>query len=396
MASSCILHRNEDATIILIDIPRSIELAQASPTTRQRLITSQPLERPYASVEPKTAKARGKIAKPSLGELLFEKHLQLALEYLQGQHRGPWCLSRHTSQTDEFDQDGSKRKRKSSTSPQDVTVVYSKTGEQALDIESQHPSSDIVHAPAPLYQNLSSGTRCAKFGSNQELRRIPPRSTAIIGDIHSTRDLFLLHAPKFDLIILDPPWPNRSARRSKYYDILYGTSDTRDLLSSIPIHDRLESGGLVAIWITNKPAFKEILLGEGGYFDEWGVGLIEEWVWLKVTKQGEPVCALDSAWRKPYEILLLGQRQLSPAPEHENGDRRRERIKRRVIFGVRDLHSRKPNLKELMEELTSLETREHGNYEALEIFARNMTVGWWSWGVEACKFQAEEYWTSSI
>ena len=31
-------------------------------------------------------------------------------------------------------------------------------------------------------------------------------------------------------------------------------------------------------------------------------------------------------------------------------------------------------------------------YEALEIFARNLTSGWWAWGNEVLKFQSDECW----
>ena len=73
------------------------------------------------------------------------------------------------------------------------------------------------------------------------------------------------------------------------------------------------------------------------------------------------------------------------------GEERGE-VKRRVIVGVPDLHSRKPNLKVLFEHLLGKRERE---FEALEIFARNPTAGWWSWGNEVLKFLMEEYWTEA-
>jgi N6-adenosine-specific RNA methylase IME4 len=120
-----------------------------------------------------------------------------------------------------------------------------------------------------------------------------------------------------------------------------------------------------------------MVLGERGLFEEWGVQLVEEWIWLKVTSTGEPISELSSMWRKPYEILLVGRRTIS-----RNGD-----VKRRVLVGVPDLHSRKPNLKSIFEQVMKKE-----KYEALEVFARNLTVGWWGWGDEVLKFQSEEYW----
>ena len=36
--------------------------------------------------------------------------------------------------------------------------------------------------------------------------------------------------------------------------------------------------------------------------------------------------------------------------------------------------------------------KEEGQYEALEVFARNSTAGWWGWGNEVLKFQGREHW----
>ena len=401
MASSCILHQNEDSTIIVMDIPRSIELAQGSLDPKQRLISSKPLEIPYPLVEPKTAKARAKLAEPSLDDLLLQRHLQLALDYLNGTYQGLWCFPRVTNQEEGLDIGGpkSKRKRRPSQSQNDA-AAQPETERKALNTEPNLPSPDIGLGPPILYQNLPCETTWANISSDQQLTRIPPCSTALLGDIQSTRDIFLQHAPKFNIIILDPPWPNRSARRSKHYSISYGASEIRGLLSAIPVREKLANEGLVVMWITNKSLFREIVLGEGGLFEEWNVELVEEWVWLKVTENGEPICALDSVWRKPYEILLVGRHRSSAA--FENGrlvgeeEEAPERVKRRVILGVPDLHSRKPNLKGLVQKLMSLGKEKDGKYEALEIFARNLTTGWWSWGDEACKFQAEDHWTSSI
>lgn len=113
-------------------------------------------------------------------------------------------------------------------------------------------------------------------------------------------------------------------------------------------------------------------------FEEWNVRLCEEWIWAKVTTEGECVSELDGVWRKPYEVLLLGMR------DDESGDGVvEEKVKRRVIVGVPDLHSRKPCLKTLLEPLLPQ------GYRALEIFARNLTQGWCAWGNEVLKFNWE-------
>ena len=64
---------------------------------------------------------------------------------------------------------------------------------------------------------------------------------------------------------------------------------------------------------------------------------------------------------------------------------------RRVIASVPDFHSRKPCLKELIEPLMA----ERADYRALEVFARNLVAGWWSWGDECTKFNEESFWEAS-
>jgi len=233
--------------------------------------------------------------------------------------------------------------------------------------------------PSPLFHNPNTASIYITIPAGLRAR-MPPLSIAINGDITSTLQTFTQSAPRFNLIVMDPPWPNRSARRKSSYSISYSTAEIHALLCSIPITDHLAEDGLVAIWVTNKSAFHDLLLQEGGLFDEWGIDLVEELVWVKVTVNGETICALDSLWRKPYEILLVGRKKESEGIR--NGG-----VKRRVIVAVPDLHSRKPNLKVLFEKIIGTE-----KYEALEIFARSLTAGWWAWGNEVLKFQTDEHW----
>lgn len=270
---------------------------------------------------------------------------------------------------------GRKRQR---LEPVDAEFPMGSTREES-DIE-------VDHVQLPMHCNYFHNPKRTPLnillGANEERAVIPPGSTFLQADISETLSIFRERGPKFDIIVLDPPWPNRSARRKQSYSISYENIEIRSLLSSIPLYDHLADDGHVAVWITNKPSFREMILGERGLFDEWGVQLVEEWIWLKVTSNGEPICALDSMWRKPYEVLLVGRRGVKDG----------RAVKRRVIVGVPDLHSRKPNLKTLFENMMG---KEDGRYEALEIFARNLTAGWWSWGNEVLKFQTSEHWADA-
>ncbi|OCL07274.1 MT-A70-domain-containing protein [Glonium stellatum] len=226
--------------------------------------------------------------------------------------------------------------------------------------------------------------------------KIPPRATfflhdctqpgsfrAEFRDITQDYDLPL----RFDFILLDPPWPNSSVRRRSAYVTQPTVNDIKKMILRMDLDTYMKRSGLVGIWITNKPALRSMVLGPGGLFERLGVSLIEEWIWIKTTASGEPVFSLDSAWRKPYEVLLLGR----VASDPWIGTEAVPDIQRRVIAGVPDLHSRKPCLKELI----GLFMPETTEYSALEIFSRYLVAGWCSWGNEVLKFNWQGYWVTA-
>ncbi|KAG8527438.1 uncharacterized protein KY384_007590 [Bacidia gigantensis] len=193
---------------------------------------------------------------------------------------------------------------------------------------------------------------------------------------------------QFDLIVLDPPWPNRSVRRSgKYRETNPFDGPFNSLTTSLGRH--IAPGGLVACWNTNKESVGNETLN---LFAAWGLELIEEWAWLKVTINGQPVIDLSGFWRKPYELLLIGRRPLEAGHETRQGLRENNNVVKRVVAAVPDLHSRKPNLKGVLRQ-TLLENV--SEYRALEIFARNLTADWWAWGDETLKYNNSHAWSQT-
>jgi N6-adenosine-specific RNA methylase IME4 len=229
---------------------------------------------------------------------------------------------------------------------------------------------------------------------------------------------------KFNLILMDPPWPNKSVRRSKHYqthhysemDVL--TEGLRDILR-VHSHNEIQHGlrqsephterqiqseqSIAAIWITNaekaRRAAYEALSGAG-------FCICEEWIWVKTTWDGQPISPLDGLWRKPYEILVIGRKSShnvnvnakasnTPPPLSQMDDLTRisEAITtRRVIAAVPDLHSRKPNLKSIFDNVFFTEAGQLQEYSALEVFARNLTAGWWAAGDEVLRFNGHDCW----
>lgn len=377
---SCVLFQSPASAITVLDIPRSLEQAQGG--LEARLISSPPIEHPYPGVEPKSSKARENLGESSLDELLLQKHLEFALaEAGHGlEDEKTWCLPRISKNHQNEAPLAKKRKlldeRASSGTNPDQPSYSREEGQGTHDKRESNHTFERQY-----YHNSKSFPLCIAVGDCHAY--IPPKSTLIQGDIASTIKVFKEVAPQFDCVIMDPPWPNRSARRKKSYGIAYGTTEIRNLLSLLPIQAHLAEDGLVAVWVTNRSAFREMLLGDASLFKEWGVTFIEEWIWLKVTSRGVPICPIDLKWRKPYEILLVGKRFEAKKENEERG------IKRRVIIGVPDLHSRKPNLSSIIEQAMG---KGKGTYDALEIFARNATAGWYAWGNEVLKFQMSQHW----
>lgn len=435
--SSAILYQNVDSTIVLLDVPRSISLAQGllDYACTGQIYSSPPLEAPYPSTEPKSGKAKANILRTKVPidyDLEFPTSLLYqALEEIDHHWRGGWCLTRKISP---FVTAGRSKKRKLleaedplplfhvemagrdphklspalSCSAAQNSVVIHRIVEPDLRVSEELSSPRKFSDPSTLPINLTSAIHtCSnirqiinKLVNNSFVTsvslvhagtsfRIPPNAsflmskiTEVTAPIFSMGALTMYPAPsatagpgQFDFILLDPPWKNRSVKRSAKYDTMCDTDPVALLQSLLGQH--IAQGGLIACWITNNPRVRAAALEA---FAAWEVQLIEEWAWLKTTLLGVPVTHVEGVWRQPYEILLLGKRVKKVGIQQQNP-------KRRVIVAVPDYHSRKPNLKELIEPMLP------ARYRALEIFGRYVSAGWWVWGDEVLKYNWEGHWS---
>ncbi|KAL7817865.1 MT-A70 domain-containing protein [Trichoderma gracile] len=341
---SSILFQTDDIT--LIDIPRSLEEAQVPPGHRPsaRIISSPPPHTPFTTPEPRRGNDASSHASQSAGaqiaELMAAEATRGAVEELRRAYAGVFCLPRVCAAVGvDGDDDGI-----------------------CMNEKTEAVSSSNV--------------------------KIPPGARYLHGSIQALRQTFIDTAPQFKLIVLDPPWPNRSVRRNQKAHIKYSTvsnmTEMRTLLSSIPVASHLAPDGVVAVWITNKASVYDLMTSpRGGIFASWGLELVTQWTWLKVTSSGEPIFDVDSAWRKPWETLLIAKRVGEKVPAGGG-----LKLKPRVIVAVPDVHSRKPNLRTLFGDVFGGEE----GYQGLEVFARNLTAGWWSWGDQVLHFQGAEHW----
>ena len=384
---SSIFYQNEAKTAVLLDLPRSIAEAQepsrSSLTTvdpprcphpvKRTLVSAPPPASPFPTPEPRKSgkETRGWLANsqsagsPStqVAELMALAAVEAALKDITREYDGPWCLPRVYP---------------SAPAPEPNTAKSGAVGEEdgTKDVLAQEPSP----SDSDDHNKRASPSSGADLTLSDYF--IPEGSHYLLGTVESQRETFLATAPPsgFDLIVMDPPWPNRSAKRKRdCYQPVHDFAALRKLLSSIPVASHLSPNGLVAIWVTNSAKAAELLTQPSrGIFDEWGIELVGEWTWLKVTSRGEPIVSLESGWRKPWERLLIARKR--------GGSKKREPLSSKVIVTVPDVHSRKPNLRCLFEELLP------PNYQALEVFARSLTAGWWSWGDEVLLFQHKDHW----
>ncbi|KAG8425041.1 hypothetical protein J3458_001784 [Metarhizium acridum] len=343
--ASSVLFQSNDKSVVLLDIPRSLEEAQVLPgcPLLRRVYSDAPPTQPFPTPDPKRSRrsrrrtgrrggcdhasgigggaAHDWPAQPpatQIADLMTAATVQSALQVICDGYNGPFHLPRK---------------------------------QIPVDIED-------ANAPSPL--------------PVQDARPLD-------GSIRGLRQVFADTAPVFKLVVLDPPWPNRSARRrSNKYATATNLDEIRDLLTSIPVSAHVASDGLVAVWITNKASIPELLTSPTGVFASWGVELVAEWTWLKITATGEPLYDVGSVWRKPWEKILIAKPIGAPAPPG---------LKAKVIVAAPDVHSRKPNLRLLFQDVLGRQ-----DYAGLEIFARNLTAGWWSWGDQVLHFQGQRYW----
>ncbi|XP_044790816.1 N(6)-adenine-specific methyltransferase METTL4 isoform X3 [Bubalus bubalis] len=184
----------------------------------------------------------------------------------------------------------------------------------------------------------------------------------------------------YDVIVIDPPWQNKSVKRSNRYSYLSPLQ-----IKQIPVPKLAAPSCLVVTWVTNRQ--KHLRFVKEELYPSWSVEVVAEWHWVKITSSGEFVFPLDSPHKKPYEGLILGRVREKAALLLRNADVKELPIPdHKLIVSVPcTLHSHKPPLAEVLKDYIKPEG------ECLELFARNLQPGWTSWGNEVLKFQHMDY-----
>ncbi|XP_068604260.1 N(6)-adenine-specific methyltransferase METTL4 [Brachionichthys hirsutus] len=206
---------------------------------------------------------------------------------------------------------------------------------------------------------------------------IPPRSAFLLSDFSRLEPLVRC-GRRFDLIVMDPPWENKSVKRKRGYSCLSSTQ-----LKRLPVPTLASPNCLVATWVTNRQSHLRFVRDE--LYPHWGVEVPAEWFWVKVTTSGQFVFPLDSNHKKPYEVLVLGRYRSSTVESSSQRSAVPLEDRRLIVSIPSALHSQKPPLAEVLKPYVGTEAKR------LELFARSLQPGWTSWGNEVLKFQRTSY-----
>ncbi|KAK2094593.1 Methyltransferase-like protein 4 [Saguinus oedipus] len=199
-----------------------------------------------------------------------------------------------------------------------------------------------------VIENNSSFTKVITLMGQKYL--LPPKSSFLLSDISCMQPL-LNYRKTFDVIVIDPPWQNKSVKRSNRAEFQFEENCDTDLrlevcrnwrlkrkgrmgiesasenavkrlvvhreeeysylsplqIKQIPIPKLAAPNCLVVTWVTNRQKHLRFIKEE--LYPSWSVEIVAEWHWVKITSSGEFVFPLDSPHKKPYEGLILGRVQ---------------------------------------------------------------------------------------
>ncbi|CAD7703248.1 unnamed protein product [Ostreobium quekettii] len=247
-----------------------------------------------------------------------------------------------------------------------TSIAVGATGETA----SPQDLFDTIHEAAG-----DGDTECVAHNARVVL---PARSRFLMSDIKQVGKIIPENAKdlddaEFDVIVIDPPWENRSASRKQAYQLL-----PCNRLLGLPVGNLARKGGaIVALWTTNRERLLRFV--EDRLLQQWGLRTLARWFWLKVAATGELAAPLECNHRRPYEQIIIATNSPEGAFScHLLPDNF-------VVVCMPSSHSRKPPIAELLQQFLGPHLR------CLEMFARELVPGWTSWGNEVLHFQTFDW-----
>ncbi len=206
-------------------------------------------------------------------------------------------------------------------------------------------------------------------GAQYRLEEITPESLLSLGS----------SGRRFSVVLLDPPWENKHVRRQRWKGKGYHTMPRHsldNLLREMPLGELLAEKAVVLVWCGM--ATRERALQ---FIEAQGLEAKAEWLWLKVTKNLEPVVPDDHPHKETFELVVVGTRGIV------GHDCRDQLILSSVPSGVQ---SHKPPLVLVLRKVFP-EIWESKDVKCLELFGRYLVPDWTTVGNECLKFQQLHY-----
>ncbi|XVF73714.1 hypothetical protein PTKIN_Ptkin13bG0005000 [Pterospermum kingtungense] len=233
----------------------------------------------------------------------------------------------------------------------------------------------------PVFKNLVVNNTPDEVEAEFLNRRyiLPRESCFYMSDLGQIHNIIPVESDSgFNLIVIDPPWENGSARQKS----VYPTLPNRYFLS-LPIKQLTHrEGALVALWVTNREKLQ--IFVEKELFPAWGVSYFSTIYWLKVKGDGSLISDLDLFHHRPYECLLVGY---CCGKDSDYILEFKALKDKHVVISIPGGYSRKPPIgKLLLEHVPGIKPA-----RCIELFAREMVAGWVSWGNEPLHFQDSRY-----
>ena len=262
-----------------------------------------------------------------------------------------------------------------------------------------HTDAGAASAPLTGRVHANSGDSCGVASLGDVRFVLPPRCRFALGSAANLRGItgqLKGGGGGFRLLVLDPPWECASVARSGAYSTL-----SCGQVQALPVRQLCHvTGALVALWVTNRERIRRFV--ETSLLPAWGLELVAEWHWLKVTADGHaalPLSGEGAGCRRPYELLLLA-RSISGADASATTMTPPSGV---VLLAQPGPHSRKPRLLQLLRpyavpspDAALPETEQCGSpappprpsaLDCCELFARELCADATSWGNEPLRFQ---------
>lgn len=257
-----------------------------------------------------------------------------------------------------------------------LTLVETNEEEEPTTLKCQSSSMSVLipqRGQIMMQENDTDDVQVAAADALASCVLLPPRCSFVFGQIQQLGHVLL--GRSYRLIMMDPPWINKSVMRSKGYATFHHTELLGMGIPSIAHEQQCVLG----IWVTNRPQYTSFLLET--LLPAWGFQYHETWYWLKVCANAELVTPLTSSHRLPFEKLIVAYRGQNDA----DCERLAAALgsKPKVVASVPLRHSWKPPPECFFSaddcELLS---------PKIEFFARELRPHWTSVGNEVLKFQS--------